>query len=96
MGIGKGMEKRLLLGRSRIHTTTTLRSHGHHQKKYIPGGQEGALVAGRVAEAAAEAGCRDELGGVGDEEFAFCSGGTSRDDALGFRGLLLGRFGGCV
>lgn len=52
-------------------------------------------MAGRVAEAAAEAGCRDELGGVGDEVFAYVAEAQSRDDALGSRGLLLGRFGGC-
>ena len=53
------------------HTTTTLRSRGRCQKKYIPGGQDGALVVGRVAEAAAEAGYCDELGGVGDGVFAY-------------------------
>jgi hypothetical protein len=50
---------------------TALRSRGHHQKKYIPGGHEGTLVAGCVAEATAEAGCYDELGAVGDEVFAY-------------------------
>ena len=72
-----------------------LRSLGHHQKKYIPGGQEGALVTGRVAEVAAEAGCRDELGGVGDGVFAHVAEEQVGMTHWVFRGLLLGHFGGC-
>jgi hypothetical protein len=65
-----------------------LRSRGCCQEKHIPGELEGALVVGRAAETTAEAGCRGELGGVGDGVFAYVAATEVGMTRLGFRGLL--------